>query len=62
MQILGHKIDIAKALIRCPLNIPTVVMAHQPSGAALILKKLPEIGRHVDLILSGTLFLFFHII
>ena len=52
--ILGHKMDLEKALARCPVNISTVVMAHQPKGAAYVLTEMQKIGRKVDLILSGN--------
>uniref|UniRef100_A0A914PNX5 Calcineurin-like phosphoesterase domain-containing protein n=1 Tax=Panagrolaimus davidi TaxID=227884 RepID=A0A914PNX5_9BILA len=49
----GHKMNVTKALQSCPKNISTIILEHQPKGAAKILEELPKIGYHADLILSG---------
>uniref|UniRef100_A0A914Q201 Calcineurin-like phosphoesterase domain-containing protein n=1 Tax=Panagrolaimus davidi TaxID=227884 RepID=A0A914Q201_9BILA len=53
VNIEGHGIDIEKSLSKCPTNISTIVMAHQPSGAAKVLREITRLNRRVDLILSG---------
>uniref|UniRef100_A0A914Y5N4 Calcineurin-like phosphoesterase domain-containing protein n=1 Tax=Panagrolaimus superbus TaxID=310955 RepID=A0A914Y5N4_9BILA len=53
MHVEGHKLDPEKALRNCPQNVSTIVLSHQPNGAAKVLKSLPKINKHVDLILSG---------
>lgn len=47
--------NVTKALQSCPKNISTIILEHQPKGAAKILEELPKIGYHADLILSGKI-------
>uniref|UniRef100_A0AC35F3D5 Calcineurin-like phosphoesterase domain-containing protein n=1 Tax=Panagrolaimus sp. PS1159 TaxID=55785 RepID=A0AC35F3D5_9BILA len=53
MRVAGHRLDPEKALKNCPKNGTTILLSHQPNGAAKVLKSLPKINKHVDLILSG---------
>lgn len=55
MHVEGHRLDPEKALRNCPTNVTTILLSHQPNGAAKVLKSLPKIDKHVDLILSGIL-------
>uniref|UniRef100_A0AC34FT02 Calcineurin-like phosphoesterase domain-containing protein n=1 Tax=Panagrolaimus sp. ES5 TaxID=591445 RepID=A0AC34FT02_9BILA len=53
LDVYGHGVDVAQALSQCPVNISTIVMAHQPNGAAKVLREITKLHRKVDLILSG---------
>lgn len=53
MRVDGHRLDPKKALQSCPSNGTTILLSHQPNGAAKVLKSLPTIQKSVNLILSG---------
>jgi predicted MPP superfamily phosphohydrolase len=53
IHVEGHIMDPEKALENCPANVTTIIMAHQPNGAARILNTLQKTNKRVDLILSG---------
>uniref|UniRef100_A0AC34G2G3 Calcineurin-like phosphoesterase domain-containing protein n=1 Tax=Panagrolaimus sp. ES5 TaxID=591445 RepID=A0AC34G2G3_9BILA len=53
INVEGHTLDPVKALENCPQNATTIVMSHQPNGAARILSSIENTNKRVDLILSG---------
>uniref|UniRef100_A0A914Q360 Calcineurin-like phosphoesterase domain-containing protein n=1 Tax=Panagrolaimus davidi TaxID=227884 RepID=A0A914Q360_9BILA len=48
-----HRMNTTKAIKNCSPKIPTIILAHQPKGAAKVLKDLSKLGRRADVILSG---------